>query len=98
MADWQLLNTPAPPGWEELLDPTRTSYSKNVVTAEISQQHPCDFYFQQLLRERAALLAQVCPTELLAFAGQPAELSQSPLRLNASSPDKRKASCSCVVS
>jgi hypothetical protein len=72
--DWQLLwiadealSTPAPPGWEEHQDPTGGAYFQNVVTAEISLQHPCDFHFQQLLyRERAALLAQAGPVELVA--------------------------------
>jgi hypothetical protein len=82
ITEWQLLwvadealGTPAPPGWEEQLDPTGGAYFQNVVTAEISLQHPCDFHFQQLLyRERAALRSQVGPPEL-AGRDDPAELA-----------------------
>lgn len=70
--DWQLLwiadealATPAPPGWEQQLDPTGGTFFQNVVTTDVSLQHPCDFHYQQLYyRERVQLLRQVAPHTL----------------------------------
>lgn len=72
--DWQLLwiadealGTPAPPGWVQQLDPTGGTFFQNVVTADVSLQHPCDYHFQQLYyRERVELLRQVAAHTLTA--------------------------------
>mmetsp|Transcript_6585 Transcript_6585/g.16861 ORF Transcript_6585/g.16861 Transcript_6585/m.16861 type:complete len:655 (-) Transcript_6585:141-2105(-) len=70
--DWQLLwiadealHTPAPPGWGEELDPTGGMYFKNVVTEDVSEQHPNTWSYQQLyFRERVQLLKQLAPHTL----------------------------------
>lgn len=70
--DWQLLwiadealHTPAPPGWHEERDPTGGTYFKNVVTEDVSEQHPNTWSYQQLyFHERLQLLRQLAPHTL----------------------------------